>query len=151
MINSLRMKVTLANCLDHIIKRPAPKILAITTVHIMAKVIWSLSVSMAGPGVIPWMRNAPSKIAIVALPGIPKAIVGISEAPFIALLALSGAITPRTSPFPNSSRSLELCTACPYATQSTIEAPSPGKMPIYIPMALHLMTSHQFSIASLMP
>ena len=39
---------------------------------------------------------------MVALPGIPKAMVGIREPPFMALLALSGAMTPRTSPLPNS-------------------------------------------------
>ena len=60
---------------------------------------------MSGPGEIPWIRKAPSMIAMVALPGMPKATVGISEAPFMALLALSGAITPRMSPWPNCLRS----------------------------------------------
>jgi hypothetical protein len=35
-----------------------------------------------------------------ALPGTPKAIVGTSAPPSLALLALSEAITPRTSPVP---------------------------------------------------
>ena len=38
------------------------------------------------------------------LPGIPKAMVGISDPPSFELLALSGAMTPRTSPLPKLSR-----------------------------------------------
>src|SRR3954471_19848928 len=56
--------------------------------------------SMSGPGTSPWMRNAPSRIAIVALPGTPNATVGTSAPPSLALLELSEAITPRTSPLP---------------------------------------------------
>ena len=37
---------------------------------------------------------------MVALPGTPKATVGSSAPPSLALLALSDAITPRTSPLP---------------------------------------------------
>ena len=35
-----------------------------------------------------------------ALPGTPKAMVGMSAPPSLALLALSEAMTPRTSPLP---------------------------------------------------
>ncbi len=47
--------------------------------------------------------NAPSKMAIDALPGTPNAIVGTSEPPSLALLELSDAITPRISPCPKPS------------------------------------------------
>ena len=51
---------------------------------------------------------------MAALPGTPKASVGISEPPSLALLALSGAMTPRTSPEPKESRApRSVCTACP--------------------------------------
>src|SRR6202040_1726673 len=58
-------------------------------------------VSMSGPGTRPWIRKAPSRMAMVALPGTPKATVGTSAPPSLALLELSEAITPRTSPLPN--------------------------------------------------
>src|ERR1044071_8510871 len=53
--------------------------------------------SMSGPGTNPWIRNAPSRMAMVALPGTPNATVGTSAPPSLALLELSDAITPRTS------------------------------------------------------
>jgi hypothetical protein len=56
---------------------------------------------MSGPGTSPWIRNAPSRIAMVALPGTPNATVGTSAPPSLALFELSDAITPRTSPLPN--------------------------------------------------
>jgi hypothetical protein len=59
---------------------------------------------MSGPGTRPWIRNAPSRIAIVALPGTPNAMVGTSAPPSLALFELSEAITPRTSPLPKVSR-----------------------------------------------
>src|ERR1700755_3125783 len=57
-------------------------------------------VSMSGPGTSPWIRKAPSRIAMVALPGTPNATVGTSAPPSLALLELSEAMTPRTSPLP---------------------------------------------------
>ena len=46
-------------------------------------------------------------------PGTPKNNVGRSEPPSFELFAVSGAITPRTSPLPKFSGSLALCTAWP--------------------------------------
>ena len=45
--------------------------------------------------------NPPNKRAMDADPGTPNAIVGTSDPPSFALFALSGAMTPLTSPFPN--------------------------------------------------
>ena len=79
-------------------------------------------------------------------------MVGTSEPPSLALLALSGAITPLTSPFPNVlSASLTDLAAYPYANQSTTAEPSPGIAPIIAPSDPHLATSHQFSSTSLKP
>ena len=87
--------------------------LAKISVHIMLKVMCSLVVSISGPGVRPWIRKAPSRIAIAALPGMPNATVGTRSPPLTELFAASGAITPRTSPLPNCDLSLALCTAWP--------------------------------------
>ncbi len=42
-------------------------------------------VSMSGPGIRPWIRNAPSRIAMEADPGTPKAMVGTRAPPSLAL------------------------------------------------------------------
>ena len=68
--------------------------------HTMAKVVLRWMVSMSGPGIRPWMRKTLSRMAIEAEPGTPKAMVGTSEPAVMALLADSGAMTPRTSPLP---------------------------------------------------
>ena len=46
------------------------------------------------------MRKAPSRIAIPAEPGTPNTMVGMSAPPSREQVALSAAITPRTSPLP---------------------------------------------------
>jgi hypothetical protein len=57
-------------------------------------------VSISGPGRRPWIKKAPSRIAMPAPPGMPKATVGMSDPPSTALLHDSGPITPRMSPLP---------------------------------------------------
>ena len=71
------------------------------------------SVSMAGPGWMPRIRKAPIITAMPDEPGMPKNSVGSSEPPSLALLAVSGAITPSTAPLPKRSGCFELCTAWP--------------------------------------
>ena len=66
-------------------------------------------------------------------PGIPNSTVGIIEVAFCALFAPSGPITPLMLPLPNSSF-LFAATVDPYAIQSAIAPPSPGKSPINAPM-----------------
>ena len=53
------------------------------------------------------------RMAIDALPGMPNATVGTRSPPLTELFAVSGAMTPRTSPLPNCDLSLALCTAWP--------------------------------------
>ena len=67
--------------------------------------------SIGGPGTRPWMMNAPSRMAMVTLPGTPKAMVGTSAPPRFELLAAPGPSTPSTAPLPKRSLSGELCTA----------------------------------------
>jgi hypothetical protein len=70
-----------------------------------------MSVSaIAGPGWMPHITKAPIRIAIPDDPGIPERSVGRSDAPSLGLLAVSGAMTPRTSPLPKLSGSLAFCT-----------------------------------------
>ena len=107
------INVARAICFAPTISSAAPITLATIRVATIEKVMSSFEVSISGPGVIPWIRKAPSRIAIGALPGMPKATVGTSAPPFMALLAVSGAITPRTSPLPNCDLSRALWTAWP--------------------------------------
>ena len=59
------------------------------------------SVITRGPGAMPWIINAPIIIAMVGLPGMPSVSIGMNEVCAPALLADSGAATPRISPSPN--------------------------------------------------
>ena len=99
----------------------------------------------------PKSASAPIKTAIEPEPGIPKSKVGTSPPPSLALFELSGPITPRTSPLPNSDFSLLVCIVCPYAIQSTTEPPSPGITPTMTPMIEHLADNHLLRHQSLMP
>ena len=58
-------------------------------------------------------RELAAKIAIDPDPGMPKISVGTSPPPSFALFELSGAITPRMSPWPNCDLSFAVCTADP--------------------------------------
>ncbi len=69
--------------------------------------------AICGPGWIPSMTKAPIRIAMPEDPGTPKNSVGKSEPPSFELFAVSGAITPRTSPLPKFSGFFEDCTAWP--------------------------------------
>ena len=87
--------------------------LAMISVQIIAKVMSSSLVSISIPGRSPWIIIAPRRIDMAKSPGMPKVSVGISAPPRWALLALSGAITPRMSPRPNSFRPFVVWTAMP--------------------------------------
>jgi len=66
------------------------------------------SVSICGPGWMPWIMSAPMIKAIVTLPGIPSVIVGMKDAWSDALLADSGAMMPSIAPRPKRSGVLEV-------------------------------------------
>ncbi len=66
---------------------------------------WSLI--RRGPGLISWMRRAPSRMAMTTFAGIPRVKRGM-KAPWLAeLLADSGPATPSMAPVPNFSGCLE--------------------------------------------
>ena len=67
--------------------------------------------SMSGPGTMPWMINAPRRIAMITLAGTPNAMVVIKLPPSVELLAAPGPNTPSTAPLPKRSLFGELCTA----------------------------------------
>ena len=66
-------------------------------------------VTISIPGSIPIKINPPRSKTLFPEPGIPKINVGINAPPSLALLADSGAITPRISPLPNCEVSLVVC------------------------------------------
>ena len=51
-----------------------------------------------GPGVMPWIISTPSIMAMLAVPGIPRAIVGMNAVWSAALFADSGAARPSIAP-----------------------------------------------------
>ncbi len=58
------------------------------------------SLNSSGPGVRPLMMKAPSRIATLGEPGIPRVNSGISAALACALFAVSGPATPSIAPWP---------------------------------------------------
>ena len=66
-------------------------------------------VTISKPGSIPIRTKPPSNRTLLPEPGIPKINVGINAPPSLALLADSGAITPRISPLPNCEVSFVVC------------------------------------------
>jgi len=58
------------------------------------------SVITRGPGAMPWIMSAPIIIAMVGLDGMPRVSIWMNEVWAPALLADSGAATPRMSPWP---------------------------------------------------
>jgi hypothetical protein len=61
------------------------------------------SLNSIGPGWSPQMMRPPSMTAAVGLPGMPRVIMGSSDAPPAACAAVSGATTPSISPLPKRS------------------------------------------------
>ena len=106
---------------------------------------------MSTPGSIPIKTKPPSKIAILPEPGMPNSNVGTRAPPSLALLADSGAITPRMSPVPYLSLFFVVWIAWPYAIQSITVPPRPGRAPTKQPIIAHLRESHLFDIQSLKP
>ncbi len=60
-----------------------------------------------GPGVMPWMMNAPTMSAMTGCAGRPSVSSGMNEVWAAALLADSGPATPSIAPCPNVSGCLE--------------------------------------------
>ena len=58
------------------------------------------SMNSIGPGVMLYSVSAPTMTAVVPEPGTPRVSIGTKEPQADALLAASGAATPRMSPLP---------------------------------------------------
>jgi hypothetical protein len=69
-------------------------------------------------------------IAVVDEPGMPSVSIGIMLPTAAALLADSGAATPRMSPLPNVEGSLARRFSRPYERNEAIVAPAAGRMPM---------------------
>ena len=77
--------------------------LAISSAAISPQTISGCSVNIAGPGVMLYSVSAPIITAVVPEPGTPSVSIGMNEPQAEALLAASGAATPRMSPLPKVS------------------------------------------------
>src|SRR6185369_10526492 len=90
------------------------------------------SMNSIGPGCRPQISRPPSNTAAVGEPGMPSASIGSRAAVPAACAAVSGAITPSSSPVPNLAPSLDIFLARPYDMNEAGVAP-PGVMPIQMP------------------
>ena len=92
----------------------------------------------SGPGLRPWATKAPNKIAVTLSPGMPNVNKGTRVGPLTALFAASGAAMPSNSPFPNFSGFCELFLAAAYPTNAATTWPTPGIIPIVVPITVLL-------------
>ena len=69
-----------------------------------AQNIEGLSIISLGPGVTFKAMSAPNNMAVVPEPGIPKVSNGTNDPVHAALLAVSGAASPLTEPFPKANK-----------------------------------------------
>ncbi len=60
-----------------------------------------------GPGLMPWIIIAESRIAVAGIAGMPSTSSGTIALPVVALFAVSGPATPAIAPWPNSSGCFE--------------------------------------------
>ena len=93
----------------------------------------------SGPGCRPSMSRAPSMMAVVPLPGIPRHSRWIRDPPAAALLADSGPATPSIAPLPSSSLCLLTFFSRPYETKLATAAPAPAMPPTKNPESVPRM------------
>ena len=89
----------------------------------------------SGPGWRLWMISADRRIASASRRECRALMMGMSVPPVQALLAASDATMPSSHPVPKRSGVRETFRAVVYATIDAMDAPTPGRMPIQIPMA----------------
>ena len=104
--------------------------------------IWGFVLIRSGPGRSPCSVRAPNNNAVVASPGMPKVIRGTIAPPIDALLAASEAMIPSIIPVPNFSGYLELFFAARYETILESPGPTPGIIPISVPIMLERSKFH---------
>ena len=87
-----------------------------------------------GPGCTPWISIAAIKTAAGADPGMASVSTGMTAPGTQALSPVSAAIRPSIEPLPNSSGSLLARFAAAYEDQAATSSPTPGTMPIKVPI-----------------
>ncbi len=109
-----------------------------------------LLVMTCGPGWMLWMVMAPTISAITALGGMPSVNSGMKEVCAPALLADSGAATPRMLPLPNSISPglLLIFFSSAYEANEASRAPPPGRMPRAEPRKVPRSTAGIMSLKS---
>ncbi len=111
------------------------------------------SIMIIGPGRTPWISIAAIRTAAGAEPGIASVSTGIIAPGTHALSPVSAAIRPSIEPFPNFSGSLLARLAAAYEDHAATSSPTPGRMPMNVPMMperrivfQYLATSTSFGI-----
>ena len=94
----------------------------------------ALSIMIIGPGRMPWMIIAAISTAAGAEPGIASVSTGITAPGTQALSPVSAAIRPSIEPLPNFSFSLLARLAAAYEDQAATSSPTPGMMPMNVPI-----------------
>ena len=87
-----------------------------------------------GPGRTPWISIAAISTAAGAEPGMPSVSTGMIAPGTQALSPVSAAIRPSIEPLPNFSGSLLARLAAAYEDQAATSSPTPGRMPMNVPM-----------------
>src|SRR6266508_552757 len=98
-----RMKVSRAMCSRKRKQRPTVITFAITIIQTKDITRSRCLVNIGGPGTSPWIRKAPSRMAMVTLVGTPNATVVTRLPPSFELFAAPGPRTPSIAPLPKRS------------------------------------------------
>ena len=94
------------------------------------------SLMTLGPGVMPWMMNAPTSSAITGCAGRPRVSSGMNDVCAAALLADSGAATPSMAPCRTPRGVLEMRFSTEYDVNAASTWPPPGSTPSSEPMVV---------------
>ncbi len=89
---------------------------------------------ISGPGRTPWISMAAISTAAGAEPGIASVSTGITAPGTQALSPVSAAMRPSTEPLPKSAFSLLARLAAAYELHAATSSPTPGRMPMKVPM-----------------
>jgi hypothetical protein len=87
-----------------------------------------------GPGCNPQITIDPIITAMTASPGMPSAMVVVSEPPRVALDDVSAAVRPSSEPLPNFSGSFDICLARSQPIRPAMSPPAAGTMPTKVPI-----------------
>src|SRR4029453_6969231 len=106
------------------------------------------SVMIIGPGRTPWISIAAISTAAGAEPGMPSVSTGITAPGTHVLSPVSAAINPSIEPLPNFSFSLLARFAAAYDDHAATSSPTPGRMPMNVPINPERRIVFQYFIMS---